>query len=264
MAENLKPFEGQIALVTGAGPNIGRQIALTLAEGGAIVYCNDIDEGRAKASADEITRQGYQAYPLAGNVADEATVGRMFDLVEQQSGAVNLLVNNAAITIPKGLFTITVDEWHLNTRLILDGVFFMCRRMAGKLVEFGQPGAIVNVASTSGHRGRKNAIAYTTAKAGVLNMTRSMAVELAEHCIRVNSVSPTKTGASVGAIESSAARSFDEIPLKRLGSPEDQANAVAFLLSAKAAFVTGEDIRVDGGSLATWGTRSHPNPVKNS
>lgn len=262
MAEYLKPFDGKVALITGAGPNIGRQIALTLAEGGAVVYCNDIDENRASASADEITRKGYRAYPLVGDVANEEEVNGMFETVEQQSGAVNLLVNNAAITIPKGLLTISVEEWHLNTRLILDGVFFMCRRMAGKLIDIGQPGAIVNVASTSGHRGRKNAIAYTTAKAGVLNMTRSMAVELAENGIRVNSVSPTKTGASVGAIESSTARNYDEIPLKRLGNPEDQANAVAFLLSDKAAFVTGEDIRVDGGSLATWGTRSHPSPVQ--
>lgn len=255
-------FNGKVALVTGAGPNIGRQIALTLAQEGATVLCNDIDEAQASASADAIQQQGFSAFPLPGDVSSPEDVNRMLDYAEKDHGGVDLLVNNAAVTIPKGLLTISYEEWRRNISIVLDGMFLMSRRVAEGLISKEKGGAIVNVASTSGHRGRKNAIAYTTAKAGALNLTRSMAVELAEYGIRVNSVSPTKTGASVGAIESSAGRNFDEIPMKRLGNPEDQANAVAFLLSEKAAFITGEDIRVDGGSLATWGTRSHPAPSK--
>jgi NAD(P)-dependent dehydrogenase (short-subunit alcohol dehydrogenase family) len=117
-------------------------------------------------------------------------------------------------------------------------------------------GAIVNVASTSGHRGRRNAIAYCSSKGGVLNFTRAMAVDLAPHGIRVNSVSPTKTGRSVGNLESAGIRTYDEIPLGRLGDPQDQANAVLFLASDRAAFITGADLRVDGGAIATWGSRT--------
>ena len=125
----------------------------------------------------------------------------------------------------------------------------------------GQPGVVVNIASTSGHRGRKNALPYVTAKAAILNFTRALAVELARHGIRVNSVSPTKTGHGVTGLERADSRSFDEIPLGRLGRSQEQADAVLFLCSEQAAFITGEDIRVDGGALASWGTRSHGGPT---
>lgn len=254
-------FNGRVALVTGSGPNIGREISFNLAKEGAIVLCNDIDEQLAEESAQFIRKQGYQAEAMPADVSDFEQVKRMVENANKKYGCIDALVNNAAITIPKGLLTISFDEWRKNISVILDGMYLTSSFVAQTLITKNKPGAIVNVASTSGHRGRKNAIAYTTAKGGVLNFTRSMAVELASYNIRVNSVSPTKTGASVGSIEGKAERNFSEIPLGRLGEPQDQAYAVLFLLSDKAAFITGEDIRVDGGSLATWGTRSHPDPV---
>src|SRR5438094_94636 len=105
------------------------------------------------------------------------------------------------------------------------------------------------------------AIAWAAARGGTLKFTRARALALAPHGSRVNSVSPTKTGVSVGAIEQAGARSFDEVPLGRLGEPQDHANAVLFLVSDAASFITGIDLRVDGGALATWGTRSQVDPA---
>ena len=128
----------------------------------------------------------------------------MENSVEEASrrhGTIDILVNNAGVTVPKSLLTISIEEWRLVTRTIQEGAFLCSRAVAKRLIDAKKPGAIVNIASTTGHRGRKNAIAYATAKGGILNFTRALAVEMAPHQIRVNSVSPTKTGASVGAIE---------------------------------------------------------------
>jgi NAD(P)-dependent dehydrogenase (short-subunit alcohol dehydrogenase family) len=250
-------LSGRIALVTGAGPNIGRAIAATLAKAGATVLCNDVKpeiaEGAAKAVADS-----GKAFPLAFDITDPNLVERSVEEATRRHGVIDILVNNAGVTVPKSLLTISIEEWRLVTRTIQEGAFLCSRAVAKRLIDAKRRGAIVNIASTTGHRGRKNAIAYATAKGGILNFTRALAIEMAPYGIRVNSVSPTKTGASVGAIEAAGARSFDEIPLGRLGQPQDHANAVLFLVSDAASFITGIDIRVDGGTLATWGTRSQP------
>lgn len=254
---------GKLALVTGAGPNIGREIARTLASAGATVLCNDVIAERAEETAAYVRELGFAAHSAPGDISDPEHVQFLFHEIKEKYGIPDILVNNAAVTIPKGLLSISIEEWNKVIQVTLNGTFLMSRHFASGLIEAGQKGAIVNIASTSGHRGRANAIAYCTAKSGILNLTRCMAVELSKHGIRVNSVSPTKTGNSVGNIETAGGRSFDEIPLGRMGRPEDQANAVLFLASDRAAFITGEDIRVDGGSLSTWGTRSHPEAVVN-
>jgi NAD(P)-dependent dehydrogenase (short-subunit alcohol dehydrogenase family) len=252
MAEQLS---GKTVLVTGAGPNIGREIALEFARSGARVACNDVDREQAEAAARDVADIGVDSCAAPGDVSDPESVRRMFDEVEERLGAIDVVVNNAAVTIPKGLLDVSVDEWNRCVDVVLTGTFLVSREAAARMVDRDAKGAIVNVASTSGHRGRAGAVGYCAAKGGVLNLTRAMACDLAGHGIRVNSVSPTKTGASVGSIESATARTFGEIPLGRLGAPIDQAKAVCFLASPAAAFITGEDLRVDGGSLATWGTR---------
>jgi len=253
---------GRVALVTGAGPNIGCAIAATLARAGATVLCNDLKANLADAAAAAAAEGGHKAFPLAFDISDPGAVDTAVEAATREHGTIDILVNNAGITVPKSLLTISIDEWRLVTRVIQEGTFLCSRAVASRLVAANKPGAIVNIASTSGHRGRKNAIAYCTAKGGILNFTRALAIEMAPYKIRVNSVSPTKTGASVGAIESSAARNFEEIPMGRLGQPQDHANAVLFLVSDSASFLTGIDIRVDGGTLATWGTRSQADPTR--
>jgi NAD(P)-dependent dehydrogenase (short-subunit alcohol dehydrogenase family) len=254
-------LSGRVALVTGAGPNIGRVIAATLARAGATVLCNDLKPAIAEAAAKFAGEGGYKAHALAFDITDPDAVDKAVEAASRAHGTIDILVNNAGVTVPKSILTVSVEEWRLVTRVIQDGAFHCSRAVARRLVAAKKPGAIVNIASTTGHRGRKNAIAYATAKGGILNFTRALAIDLAPHQIRVNSVSPTKTGGSLGATEASGARSFDEIPLGRLGEPQDHANAVLFLVSDAASFITGIDLRVDGGTLATWGTRSQVDPT---
>jgi NAD(P)-dependent dehydrogenase (short-subunit alcohol dehydrogenase family) len=254
-------LSGRVALVTGAGPNIGRVIAATLARAGATVLCNDVKADIAEAAARFAGEGGHNAHALAFDITDPDAVEQAIDAAARAHGTIDILVNNAGVTVPKSILTVSVEEWRLVTRVIQDGAFHCSRAVAKRLIAANKPGAIVNIASTTGHRGRKNAIAYATAKGGILNFTRALAIDLAPHRIRVNSVSPTKTGASVGVIETAGARNFDEIPLGRLGEPQDHANAVLFLVSDDASFITGIDLRVDGGTLATWGTRSQSDPT---
>ena len=241
---------GRVALVTGAGPNIGREIALTLARAGAAVAANDVDAERAEATAAAVRDAGGRAAAVPADVSDPDAVARMVDAAEQALGPIDALVSNAAITIRKGMLESTYEEWRRVVTVTLDSVFLVGQAVARRMIETGAGGAIVNVASTSGHRGRSNAAAYSSAKAGVLNLTRCMAVELAPYGIRVNSLTPTRTAAAVGA-GGAPARLPRGIPLGRLGEPRDQAAAVLFLLSREAAFVTGADLPVDGGTLAS-------------
>lgn len=256
--EQHRSLEGRIALVTGAGPNIGRGIAVALARAGATVLCNDVRPEAAAETVRTVRELGGLAEPLPGDVVSEDDVERMFEVATGRVGIVDALVNNAAVPSTTGILDTKLDVWHRVLEVAMTGTFLMSRGMARRCVDAGREGAIVNIGSTSGHRGRKNAVAYCSAKAGVLNLTRAMAIDLAPHGIRVNSVSPTKTGGSLAEGDDKDTRDFAEIPLKRLGRPKDQAAAVCFLLSPEAAFITGEDLRVDGGSLATWGTRSYP------
>lgn len=249
-------LEGRVALVTGAGPNIGRAIATTLGAAGAFVYCNDVNHELAEKSAAALRELGAQGEALAFDVADPRAVETAIASAHKRRGPIDILVNNAAITIPKGILDVTKEEWQRVVNINVSGAFYCCQAVARHLVAAGKGGAIVNIGSTSAHRGRQNAVAYCSAKGSILNMTRAIAIDLAPYKIRVNSVSPTKTGVSVGALEAEGARSFDEIPLGRLGRPTDQANAVLFLVSDMAEFITGEDIRVDGGTLATWSVKT--------
>jgi NAD(P)-dependent dehydrogenase (short-subunit alcohol dehydrogenase family) len=248
-------LSGRIALVTGTGPNIGRAIAVTLGQAGAYVFCNDVDAGAAAGAAKAVCEAGGKGEALAFDITDPDAVARAIDSASRK-GVIDALVNNAAITVPKSILTVSLAEWRRVLDVNMTGTFLCSQAVAKKLVAAKKPGVIVNVASTSGHMGRTNAVAYCSSKGGVLNMTRAMAVDLAPHGIRVLSVSPTKTGISVGALENAGIRTVDEVPLGRLGEPQEQANAVLFALSDLASFITGSDIRVDGGALATWGAKS--------
>ncbi|MFI6349041.1 SDR family NAD(P)-dependent oxidoreductase [Streptomyces sp. NPDC050560] len=249
-------LQGRAALVAGVGPNIGQRVATLLAQSGAAVVCVDRDRETAGRCAALVAAEGGKAVPVAGDVASPAGVSAIFEEVADRVGVVDALVNNAAVSVPRGILDTSYEDWQRVLSVALTGTFLMSQAFARALVAAGRPGSVVNVASTSGHRGRKNAVAYCSAKGGVLNLTRAMAMDLAPHRIRVNSVSPTKTGPAL-ADDGTTTRDFSEIPLGRLGTPDDQAHAVRFLLSDEADFITGLDVRVDGGTLATWGTRSY-------
>ena len=244
-------LEGKTAVVSGAGPNIGREIAGTLAANGASVVCLDLRREAAEAAAREIVDRGYEAIAVAGDITNPEDMERLVAESVAAYGRIDILVNNAAITNDAGLLDESIETFRKIVDVILAGTFNCTQHVARRMVEQGDGGAIVNVASTSGHRGKSGAVAYQSAKAGVLNFTRACAMELAPHGIRVNSLTPTQTGMPVGG---KPARPDDEVPKSvprgRWGKPRDQAQAVLFLVSDNADFITGADLPVDGGNLA--------------
>jgi 3-oxoacyl-[acyl-carrier protein] reductase len=249
-------LDGRVAIVTGAGQNIGRAIALRFAQEGAAVAIVDRDAGRAEAVCDEVTAAGGRAIAIVADVSREPDVTRAVDRTVAELGDIDILVNNAAKTINRPLLETSLEEWEDVIGVTLRSQFLFIQKAASAMIAAGHGGAIVNMASTSGHRGNIGKGAYPVAKAGVLNLTRVAAVELAPHGIRVNSVTPTQSGQPLGygyqadVLERSGpARS---IPLGRWGRPDDQANAVLFLASDEAEFITGADLPCDGGLLAVF------------
>jgi NAD(P)-dependent dehydrogenase (short-subunit alcohol dehydrogenase family) len=244
-------LDGKVAIITGAGANMGRAIALALAHRGAQVACLHRRREAAETTAHAVTETGARAMALEADVACSDGVREAVAQVVASYGRVDVLVNNAAITSPAAL----LDESPATFRRVLDvivmGTFLCTQHVARRMIAQGHGGAIVNVASTSGHRGKAGAIAYQAAKAAILQLTRACAIELAPYAIRVNSITPTQTGTRVGtAAPRDDERPPESVPLGRWGKPEDPAAAVAFLVSDSADFITGVDLPVDGGNLA--------------
>ena len=243
----------QVGVVTGAGRNIGEAIAHSFAHEGANVAVVDINEQAAQKVADAInsTHPG-KAMAFACDVSSGKDVEQLMDQVVERWGYIDILVNNVAITDHKTVLDLEEDEWDRVLSVTLKSVFLCTKFAAKKMVDRGQGGKVVNIASTSGHKGRADATAYTAAKGGVLNLTRSLAMQLAPYNIRVNSVTPNKIGSPVG---------YDSIPenrgitnlVGRNGVPEDIAKAVLFMVSDDASFITATDLLVDGGALNVKG-----------
>lgn len=243
-------LQNQIAVVTGAGRNIGEDVCKLFVQEGAKVAVVDLDQGRGNRVAGEInaTKPG-SAISVVCDVASAASVDQMVQDVVKQFGGIDILVNNAAWTDHKTLFDITEEEWDRVMNVCLRSVWYCTRSAAKVMMDQKRKGKIINIASTSGHWGRKEATAYTTAKAGVLNFTRSIAVQLAPEGIRVNSVSPNRIGSPVGQEEVPENRFVKNLAGRR-GVPMDIAKAVVFLASDESDFIYAIDLPVDGGALA--------------
>lgn len=242
-------LKDKVAIVTGAGRNIGEAIAHCFSREGASVAVIDLDESRASAVAGAIRDAGGKAVPVVANVADEDSVVALVGKVVDAFGRIDILVNNVAISDNKHILEINKDDWDKVLAVTLTSPFLMGKHVARQMVDQGSGGAIVNVASTSGWRGRARAVAYTAAKGGVINLTRSMAVQLAPHGIRVNSISPNKIGSPVGKAEFDPTRPVKNLA-NRPGLPEDMAKAALFMVSEDSSFVYGENLFVDGGCMA--------------
>jgi NAD(P)-dependent dehydrogenase (short-subunit alcohol dehydrogenase family) len=242
-------LKDQVAIITGAGRNIGEEVAALLASEGAKVAVVDMDKDRGNKVASAIKANGGQAAAFVANVADEAQVEKMVKDVVATFGGVDILVNNAAISDNKHMLEITKEEWDRVIAVTLTGPFLVSRAAAKQMVAQGRGGKIVNVGSTSGFRGRPRALAYTAAKGGVANLTRSMAVQLAPHNIRVNCVAPNKIGSPVGKDEFDPTRPVVNLR-NRTGVPADLAKAVLFLVSDDSDFIVGDILFVDGGVMA--------------
>jgi NAD(P)-dependent dehydrogenase (short-subunit alcohol dehydrogenase family) len=243
-------LQNQVAIVTGAGRNIGEDISKLFAQEGAKVAVVDLDSARASRVAGEInSTASNRALPVVCDVASAASVEKMVQTVVKQFGTVDILVNNAAWTDHKTLFDITEEEWDRVMNVCLRSVWYCTRSAAKVMIDQKRKGKIINIGSTSGHWGRKEATAYTTAKAGVLNLTRSIAVQLAPEGIRVNSISPNRIGSPVGQDEVPENRVVKNLAGRR-GLPMDIAKAALFLASDESDFIYAVDLPVDGGALA--------------
>lgn len=244
-------LENRVAIVTGGGRNIGEAVAHRFAREGAKVAVVDIRRDAAEAVAAAINkRQPGAALAVAADVSTvqgyqqivEATVGRW--------GSIEILVSNAAATDRRTLFDLELEEWDRVLAVSLTSVFLGAKYVGKQMADQGNGGRIINIASTSGHRGRQSGMAYSAAKGGVLNVTRSIALALAPYGIRVNSISPNRIGSPVG--EETAPEGGRAVVnlVGRPGTPEDIAAAAEFLASDDGDFVSGTDLLVDGGSMA--------------
>ncbi|MGB7947415.1 MAG: glucose 1-dehydrogenase [Candidatus Binatia bacterium] len=243
-------LKDQVAVVTGAGRNIGEDICKLFVEEGAKVAVVDLDPGRSTRVANEINavRPG-KAIAVVCDVSSASSVDKMVQRVVQEFGCIDILVNNAAWTDHKTIFDITDEEWDRTMNVCLRSVWYCTRAAARVMIAEKRKGKVINIASTSGHWGRREATAYTTAKAGVLNLTRSIAVQLATEGIRVNSISPNRIGSPVGQEEVPENRLVKNLARRR-GLPADIAKAAVFLASDESDFIYAVDLPVDGGALA--------------
>jgi len=242
-------LQGQVAIITGAGRNIGEETAKLLAAEGARVAIVDLDRVRGERVAAAIGKAGGEAKAYVADVASEADVERVVKEVVALWGRIDILVNNAAISDNKHILDITKEDWDRVIAVTLTGPFLWSKCVARQMVAQGGPGRIVNVGSTSGFYGRKRAVAYSAAKGGVANLTRAMAVQLAPHDIRVNGVVPNKIGSPVGKDDFDPTRPVVNLR-GRPGVPRDMARAVLFLVSDDSDFVVGDMLFVDGGVAA--------------
>jgi NAD(P)-dependent dehydrogenase (short-subunit alcohol dehydrogenase family) len=244
-------LNGQVAVITGAGRNIGKAMAKLFSSEGAKIAVAEMHEGRGQAVVDEIRGTGREAMLVLCDVVQSQDVQAMVRKVVAQFGAIDILVNNAALTDHANIFDSTEEEFDKVIAVSLKGPYLVTKYVAEQMKKQGRGGKIVNFGSTSGMVGRHDGIAYAAAKAGVINMTRAMAVQLAPYKIRVNCVVPNRSGSPVGFDDDVAgSRTFENLA-GRLGTADDQAKAALFLVSDDSEFIIGHPLVVDGGVMAT-------------
>ena len=242
-------LKDQVAIVTGAGRNIGEEVAKLFAAEGAKVAVVDKDKPRGQRTVDAIKMACHDAELFVADVSKGADVAAMVKAVVGRFGRVDVLVNNVAISDNKSILEISEEDWDRVMTVTLKSQFLMTKHVAQQMIAQGSGGRIVNVGSTSGWQGRPRAIAYSAAKGAIANFTRAAAVQLAPHKIRVNAIVPNKIGSPVGRDDFDPTRPVQNM-LKRAGEPAEAARAILFLASDDSSFVIGENLFVDGGTMA--------------
>ncbi len=252
MAVSNSKFKDKAVLVTGAGKGIGREIALQFGLQKAKVVVADINLGDADAVAGEIASGRGKAVAVKCDVSSKGEVKRLFERLLKEFGRLDVLVNNAGI-YPFGKFTdMTEEQWDKVIGVNLKGAFLCSQEAANIMIKQGKGGKIVSISSIASIIGYENLVHYCASKGGINGMTRALALELAPHKINVNAVlpGPIRTP-GVGAVdEKTVAAIVSTIPWGRIGEPIDITNAVLFLASGKADFITGQTLVVDGGTTA--------------
>jgi 3-oxoacyl-[acyl-carrier protein] reductase len=246
----MNKFKGRTAIVTGAGQGIGRGIALCLAEHGANVVLIDLVDERLPEVVAEIEAKGVQALGVQADVSNVDDVNRMVEQTIERFKRVDILVNNAGTAIMKTAVNQTEADWDAVLDLNLKGVFLCCQRVLREMID-QKSGAILNIASIAAMTYTVPHVPYAASKAGVVALTRDLAYEVARHGVRVNAIAPgmIETPLMQGAVSEEQRKTYESnIPLGRFGQPEDIGEAVAFLVSDAASFITGVTLPVSGGS----------------
>ena len=256
-------IKGRVALVTGAGQGIGRGIAQRLAKDGATVAIADLNEETAASVAGEIESSGGKAFPVKMNVAEEASVNQAVEKIVVEAGTVSILVNNAGIFRDTPAMEVSMDEWNFNLAVMLTGPLLCARAVGPGMIE-QRWGRIINMASLMSFVAYGRDVGYCTTKTGLLGLTRSLAADLAKHNVLVNAICPgnimtpmlEETGRLIELRDGKEPGSFirdraNDIPLGRLGQPEDIAKMVSFLCSEDADYITGQSLHVNGGLYNT-------------
>ena len=244
-------LEGRIAAITGGALGIGRATALCFATEGASVALGDVEVGGAEAVAKEIVERGGHAIAVGVDVGDFRQVQAFVDRVVGEFGRLDVMFANAGIAHSAPFLEHPEEQWHRVLRVNLTGVFLCCQAAARQMVKQGG-GRIIITASINGFRGVENLVGYNVAKAGVVELTRTMAVELAQHRVAVNAIAPAQIDTRMTRSLPAEARQrrAERIPMGRFGEPDEVARAALFLASDEASFITGHTLAVDGGYLA--------------
>jgi NAD(P)-dependent dehydrogenase (short-subunit alcohol dehydrogenase family) len=260
-------LEGKVAIITGTSSNIGGGIAEVMAAEGAAIVCVDVRPENAADCARDIERAGGRAMAAPCDVTNEEQVRSVIAQARRGFGAVDILVNGAAFFNQKGVLDMPLAEWERQIAVILTGAFLFTKYAAQSMIERRRKGSIINIISSAGHQGQPRNVAYCTAKCGLLNFTRSVAMELVAHGIRVNSLTPTATDPGEGLERAlrwgrtvsdpeRVRQSFEPFrkrtPMQKLPSPRHYGRAAVFLASEEAEMITGMDLRVDAGTVARY------------
>jgi len=251
-AADIFNLKDRVALVTGASSGLGIQFAKALADNGAAVALVARRADRLKSLKDEIEGKGGRAVAIEADVTDRAAMARAFDAAERAFGTVTILVNNAGIAHSGRAVEMPPEEWRKVLSTDLDAVFFCAQEAARRILAAKKQGTIINIASVLGLAVAKGAVAYATAKAGVVQVTKALAVELAFKGVRVNAIAPGwfVTEMNDDYLASEAGNAIKrEIPMGRFGNPGDLDGALLLLASDAGSYVTGATIVVDGGQV---------------
>ncbi|NLE10219.1 MAG: 3-oxoacyl-[acyl-carrier-protein] reductase [Actinobacteria bacterium] len=248
MSEKSGAFEGQVAVVTGGARGIGRAIALRLAEDGAKVAIIDLAETGSAVAREIQETTGRATAFVKADISKEAEASAAVSEIEAVLGPVDVLVNNAGITRDGLAVLMSEDDWDAVLTVNLKGAFLMSKAVLRGMIKRRQ-GSIVNISSVVARRGNAGQVNYSSAKAGLIGLTKSLAREVASRNVRVNAVAPgyIETEMTAALDEKTRSALVDQIPLGRIGTPKAVADAVAFLAGESASFVTGTVLAVDGG-----------------